>query len=106
LQQAIVLEPRSAEFRFNLGFVLESRGDFAAAVAPLQKAVELSHGKNSRFLAELARAYDKTGHRAEAVKAAQEALDRATEDHDEKTAAALRTVLEGYEREGQPAPSQ
>jgi len=90
----------AAEYRFNLGFVMESEGDFAGAVAPLEKAVELNQGKNARFLAELAKAYDKTGHPAEAVKTAQQALDRATEDHDEKTARDLRTVIATYEQEG------
>ena len=79
---------------------MESEGDFAGAVAPLEKAVELNQGKNARFLAELAKAYDKTGHPAEAVKTAQQALDRATEDHDEKTARDLRTVIATYEQEG------
>jgi Flp pilus assembly protein TadD len=102
MQRAIELEPTRAEFRFNLGYVMESQGDFAGAVEPLQRAVELNQGKNPRFLAELAKAYDKTGHPAEAVKAAQQALDRATEDHDDKTAAALREILAGYEREMGP----
>jgi tetratricopeptide (TPR) repeat protein len=99
MRKAIAIEPARAEYRFNLGFVLESQGDFAGAVEPLQKAVELNEGKNPRFLSELARAYDKTGHPAEAVKTAQEALGRAVEDHDEQTAAALRTALAGYEQE-------
>jgi tetratricopeptide (TPR) repeat protein len=99
MQKAIALEPSRAEFRFNLGFVLESRGDFAGAVEPLEKAVELNQGKNARFLAELAKAYDKTGHPAEAVKTAQQALDRATEDHDERTARNLRTDIATYEQE-------
>ena len=46
-----------------------------------------------------AKAYDKTGHPAEAVKSAQQALDRAKEDHDEKAARDLRTVIAGYEEE-------
>jgi tetratricopeptide (TPR) repeat protein len=102
LKKAVELEPTRAEFHFNLGFVMESQGDFGGAVGPLEKAVELNQGKNPRFLAELAKAYDKTGHPAEAVKAAQQALDRATEDHDERTAAALRTILAGYQQEMGP----
>jgi Flp pilus assembly protein TadD len=106
MQKAVALEPMRAEFRFNLGFVMESEGDFAGAVAPLEKAVELNQGKNARFLAELAKAYDKTGHPADAAKAAQQALDRATEDHDEQAAAALRTMLAGYERESGSVQTQ
>ena len=100
MQKAIALEPARAEYRFNLGFVMESHGDFAGAVEPLQKAVELNQGKDPRFLAALAKAYDKTGHPAEAVKAAQEALDRANEAHDERTARTLRTDIATYEQEG------
>jgi Tfp pilus assembly protein PilF len=106
MQKAIALEPTRAEFRFNLGFVMESQGDFAGAVGPLEKAVELNQGKNSRFLAELAKAYDKTGHPAEAVKTAQQALDRATVDHDERTARDLRTVIATYEQDSGSAAAQ
>jgi tetratricopeptide (TPR) repeat protein len=106
MQKAIALEPMRAEFRFNLGFVMESQGDFAGAVAPLEKAVELNEGKNARFLAELAKAYDKTGHPAEAVKTAQLALDRATVDHDERTARDLRTDIATYEQDSGSAVTQ
>jgi Flp pilus assembly protein TadD len=99
LKKAIAIEPGRAEFRFNLGYVLDSRGDFAGAVEPLKKAVELNEGKNPRFLAELAKAYEKTGHAAEAVSTGQQALGRAVEAHDEQLAAALRTALAGYEKE-------
>ncbi|MGO9340373.1 MAG: tetratricopeptide repeat protein [Terracidiphilus sp.] len=98
LQKAIELMPASVEFRFNLGYILESRGDFAGAIAPLQKSVELSEGKNWHCLAELAKAYNKTGRSAEAVQYAQRALDLAVEDHDDQVAASLRQVLARYER--------
>jgi Flp pilus assembly protein TadD len=106
MQKAIALEPARAEYRFNLGFVMESQGDFVGAVEPLQKAVELNQGKNSRFLAELAKAYDKTGHPADAVKAAQQALDRAKEDHDERAARDLRTAIATYEQESGAVQAQ
>ncbi|MGD0628200.1 MAG: tetratricopeptide repeat protein [Terracidiphilus sp.] len=99
LQKAIELLPNSTEFRFNLGYTLESRGDFAGAIAPLQKSVELSEGKNWHCLAELARAFDKTGRPAEAVQTARKALDLAVEEHDEPVAASLRQVLARYERD-------
>jgi Tfp pilus assembly protein PilF len=106
MQKAITLEPARAEYRFNLGFVMESNGDFAGAVGPLQKAVELNQGKNARFLAELAKAYDKTGHPAEAVKTAQQALDRANEVHDERTARDLRTDIATYEQDSGTVQAQ
>jgi Flp pilus assembly protein TadD len=106
LQKAIALSPTSAEFRFNLGFTLESKGDFAAAVAPFQKAVELSQGKNPRFLAELAKAYDKTGRSDEAVKAAQQALDLAVKQHNAELEKTLRDSLGGYERDSESVKPQ
>ncbi|MGA7856331.1 MAG: tetratricopeptide repeat protein [Terracidiphilus sp.] len=106
LQTAVALDPTSAEYRFNLGFVLESRGDFTGAVAPLQKAVELSEGKNWRGLSELANAYSKTGHSAEAIQFERQALDLAAKEHDEQLAKNLRDVLERYELEGAGAKPQ
>jgi Flp pilus assembly protein TadD len=106
LQKAIALEPASPEYRFNLGFVLESRGDFAGAVVPLLESVQLSKGKNWRCLAELAKAYDKTGRSAEAVQSAQQALDLAVQQHDEDGAKNLREALDRYQRDGQKATPQ
>ena len=90
LQKAVVLAPTSPEAQFNLGYALETKGDFAAAVAPLEKAVELSKGKNAQFLVELAKAYDKTGRAAEAVRAAQQALDLAVQQHNAELEGRLR----------------
>jgi superkiller protein 3 len=105
-QKAIALDPKSTEYRFNLGYVLESRGDFAGAVAPLQKAVELSEGKSWQCLAELAKAYDKTGHSAEAIEFERQALDLAVKEHDEKLATKLRGDLDRYEHVGTKGQSE
>jgi len=106
MQQAITLAPASAEFRFNLGVVLESRGDFAAVIDPLEKAVELSRGTNWRPLAELAKAFQKTGHSAEAIQALRQALAAAVAQHDDESANHLREQLTTYEsqRDQPPAP--
>ena len=93
LQKAVALEPSSAAFQFNLGFVMERSGDYAGAVSPLEKAVELGGGKNSRFLAELAKVYEKTGRDAEAVQSAQKALTLAAQERDLKRAQDLRDLL-------------
>jgi len=102
-QKAISLAPGSPEYRFDLGIGLESRGDFAGAVEPLQKAVELSNGKNWRALAELAKAYSATGRSADAIQAVRQAIDIALEQHDEQDAAKLRDLLETYQRDGAKA---
>ncbi len=106
LQKAITLLPTSVEYRYNLGFVLGLRGNYADAVETLQKAVELSEGKDLRCLAALAYAYDKTGNSAEAIQAAQQALDLAVQEHDEQMEKSLRSDLERYAREGAKAQPQ
>ncbi len=75
LQKAIAIDPGSVEYRFNLAYVLESRGDFADAIPPLEKAVAISKGRDWRCLAELAKVYDKTGRTADAAQAVRQALD-------------------------------
>jgi Flp pilus assembly protein TadD len=105
LQNAVALAPGSPEYRFNLGFVLESRGDFAGAVEPFEKAVELGKGKSWQGLAELAKVYDKVGRAADAVQAAQRALDLAVAQHEDESADRLREVLESYERDSAKAKS-
>ncbi len=99
LQKAVAIEPASPEYQFNLGVVLESRGDFARAVEPLRRSTELSHGRNWRSFAELAKAYDKSGHPAEAVHAAEQAVNLAEQVHSEESVPALRDALAGYQRD-------
>jgi Flp pilus assembly protein TadD len=77
---------------------MESHGDYAGAIAPLEKSVELSQGKNVRILSELARAYSRTGRFAEAKQAARQALDLAVQAQDEQTARNLRDALDRYDR--------
>ncbi len=106
LQKAIAIEPASVEYRFNLGFVLESRGDFAGAVAPFERAVALSKGRDWRCLAELAKVYDKTGHPAEAIQSAHQALDLATQQKNDQAAKNLQDALNRYEHESTDGKSQ
>jgi Flp pilus assembly protein TadD len=99
LQAAIDLKPDSAEYRFNLGFVLSMRGDFSRAIVSLKAAVTMSGGKEWRFLAVLAGAYDKTGRPADAAEIAQQALDVAVAQHDDGAAAQLRGALAHFQQE-------
>ena len=105
LQKAIALAPGSPEYRFNLGFVLESRGDFAGAIAPFERAVVLSKGKSWQVLAELAKVYDKAGRAADAIQAAQQALDLAVAQHDDQNAGRLREALDRYQGDSAKAAS-
>jgi Flp pilus assembly protein TadD len=105
LQRAIAVDPGSVEYRFNIAYVLESRGEFESAVQPLERAVALSHRKDWRCLAELAKVYDKTGHTAEAIQTAREALDLAVKQNNGAVARTLREALDQYERDGSGARS-
>ncbi len=105
LREATTLVPTSEEFR-HLGFVMESRGDYAGAVAPLQKAVELDKGKDWRCPAELAKAYSKTGRSEEAIQSAKEALELAVEEDDEEGAKTVRDDLDRYASEATTANPQ
>lgn len=97
LQKAIAVDPGSVEYRFNLAYVLETQGKFAAAVAPLEIAVRLSRNKDWHCLAELAKVYDKTGRSTEAIQLAHQALDLAVQQNNQPAAKILQNALEHYE---------
>jgi Flp pilus assembly protein TadD len=99
LQRAIVIDPESVEYRFNLAYLFESQGKFAEAVSPLEKADDLSRGRDWRSLAELAKVYDKTGRPADALQAIRRALDAATSQNNEPAAKALQDLLDRYQRQ-------
>jgi Flp pilus assembly protein TadD len=102
LQKAIVVDPGSVEFRFNLAYVLESRGEFESAIQPLERAVALSRKKDWRCLAELAKVYARTGRNAEAIESARAALELALKQNDQ-AAHALQQALDHYEQQGAAA---
>jgi Flp pilus assembly protein TadD len=105
LQKAIDILPTSVEYLFNLGYILEERGDFAGALVPLQKSVDLSESKNWHCLAELARAYDKTGHPDQSIPLVRQALDLAAQEHNDPLVKNLQLLLDRYQRETtQPQP--
>jgi len=106
LQAASDLKPDSAEYCFNLGFVLSMRGDFSRAIVSLKAAVAMSGGKDWRFLTVLAGAYEKSGRPTDAAEIAQQALDVAVAQHDDQAAAQLRGALEHFQQETAQPPSQ
>jgi Flp pilus assembly protein TadD len=106
LQTAVDLKPDSPEYRFNLGFILSMSGDLSRAIVSLKAAVTMSGGKDWRFLAVLAGAYDKSGRPADAVQITQQALDLAVAQHDEQAAAQLRGALQHFQQETAQPPSQ
>jgi Flp pilus assembly protein TadD len=67
--------------------------------------VELSESKNWHCLAELARAYDKTGHPAQAIPLVRQALDLALQEHNDPLVKNLQELLDRYQRDTtQPQP--
>jgi Flp pilus assembly protein TadD len=98
LSKAIAIDPLSPEYQFNRGVVLESRGDFPGAIEPLRRSAELSHGRNWRSFAELAKVCDKAGQPVEAMHAAQQALSLAEQANDDQAAQGLRDALAAYQR--------
>jgi Flp pilus assembly protein TadD len=100
LHKAIEADPTSAEFHFNLGVVLESRGDYQGAIGPLMESIRHSRGKNWRSFAELGKAFSKTGRRAEAVQAIQEAISLAEQAHEDEAVGELHKALAELERKG------
>jgi len=99
LQKAIALKPDAPEYQFNLGYILETRNDLPAARDALQKSVDLSEHKIPRFLAELASVDDKTGHPAEALQLAQQALALAQEQNDQTQTRTLQNALSQYQKD-------
>jgi Flp pilus assembly protein TadD len=106
LQKAVTLQPASDHFQFTLGYVHEMNGDYTYAEPALRQAVQLSGGKNAQYLEELAKVYDATGRAAEALQAAHQALDLATQQHDETKEKDLRQLLDHLEHSGAPVGSQ
>jgi tetratricopeptide (TPR) repeat protein len=98
LNLSIELRPSSVEYHVNLGYVLASRGDFIAAVPVFEKAVKLSEGKDWRCLDMLAGVYAKVGRTGDAVHTEKQALDLATQQHDEKLEQHLESNLLRYEQ--------
>jgi len=75
LEAAQAIEPQNAVISANLGLVLSDRGQAAAAIPHLQRALSLDPDLHQGRFA-LAIAYAQTGRRAEAVAEAQELLRR------------------------------
>jgi Flp pilus assembly protein TadD len=73
------------------------KGSFVEAIPHLEKAVELSQGKDWQCLALLGTANFKAGRAVEAVRAVQRALDVAVQDGNSDVTARLRSTLESYQ---------
>jgi len=99
LQKAVALDPQTYEFQNVLGRVLAARGGFADALPHFEKAVELSAGNAGRqmdSLPMLAGVYSQVGRFQDAVRAAQQASDLATQAGDSSLVDTLRARIAYY----------
>ena len=98
MEKAVALAPDSVEYRFSLAYVLGMGGRFADALPQVEKAVELSNGRDWQCLDMLAALYFKVGRPADAIHAAQQALDLAVAGHNPQLVETLRAKLSRYEQ--------
>jgi Flp pilus assembly protein TadD len=75
------------------------RGNLAGAVANLQRAVELTQGKDWKSLDMLAHAYNKAGRFAEAEQSEKKALELVVAQRDAELEKTLRQNLKQYEQQ-------
>lgn len=67
INERIAQEPTNPLWSYQLGQILMSRRDFSAAVAPIQRTVELTEGKNTAATTDLLRALTRANRPKEAV---------------------------------------
>jgi tetratricopeptide (TPR) repeat protein len=79
--------------------MLESRGDYQAAIGPLMDSARYSRGKNWRCFAELAKAYTRIGYREQAVQALEQAISLAEQAREEQAVRELRMALDALQRD-------
>lgn len=105
LRRSIQLSERYWESHFELGVLLEKRGDWRAAAAELKRSIELNP-EHAPAHFQLARAYDKLGQRelAQAERAEHERLTAAETGVGEMPAPGTTTVREWPEPKGKPTP--
>jgi tetratricopeptide (TPR) repeat protein len=97
LQKAVDLAPEDAGYRYNLGRVLAARGLFAVALPQFSEAARLSSMQDPTILQMLAAMQSETGHYADAVTTAQQALNLARRQQNLALAAALEANLARYQ---------
>ncbi|HYK91706.1 MAG TPA: tetratricopeptide repeat protein [Acidobacteriota bacterium] len=102
LERAVAIAPDSFEYQFNLGRFLTAKGKFADAIAYFERAVQLSGGREPLSLDMLAAMYFETERYAEAVQAANRALDLAVKLNNQDLITALRARLAIYEAKASP----
>ena len=101
-REALRIKPDLVTAMSNLAWVLATSTDPAVrqpleAVPLAEEAVRLTSSKNAVILDTLAVSYFEAGRRAEAIRTARAAVERAVADNDDATANRLRERLRSYE---------
>lgn len=96
-ERAVQSAPRNAEARSNLGLALASSGRTAEAVAHYRAALAVKPGLVTATL-NLAEAYASLGRLQDAAATAEEGLNHAIAQGQERAAGQLRPLLEQYRR--------
>ena len=85
------------EYQFNLGYALGSAGKFVEALPHMEKAVELSGGKQWQTMAMLGAAYYRAGRTADAIAVTKRALEAAQSEGNTEGVRSLREALARFE---------
>ena len=97
MEKAVTLMPQSADYHYNYGRVLAAKGSIPEASAQFEQAAKLSNMQEPAILEMLAATYSDTGRYTEAVQVARQALELASQRHNEALAARLKASLTRYE---------
>ena len=97
LQKGVELLPQNPGALANLCLALSLAGRPQEAIPHAQEAVALSNGQNPLLLDLLGRLYGQAGRLPEAIETTRQALDVASQAHDERLVLDLRARLSSYE---------
>jgi tetratricopeptide (TPR) repeat protein len=97
LEQAVAADPGIFEYQYNLGRFLAAKGRFGEAIPHFEQAVNSSGGREPLSLEMLASMYDEVGRIPDAVQAARQALDIATQQNNQELAATLKARISTYQ---------
>lgn len=97
MDKAVTLMPQSVDYHYNYGRVLAAKGSIPEASAQFERAAKLSNMQEPAILEMLAATYSDTGRYTEAVQVARQALELATQHHNDALTARLKASLTRYE---------
>lgn len=97
MEKAVTLMPQSVDYHYNYGRILAAKGSIPEASAQFEQAAKLSNMQEPAILEMLAATYSDTGRYTEAVQVARQALQLASQHHNDALAGRLKASLTRYE---------